>query len=113
MAGRVGDADLSEGRPSRWKVPCSELSDKAASASSAAMPLVGSGLSSTGSRGASAFPVCSAPVVGVGASRAGLGPSVQGLDGSPGLGLWKWLWPQEIGWGGTSQLRLFESLLWL
>ena len=77
------------------------------------MPLVGSGLSSTGSRGASAFSVCSAPAVGVGASRAELGPSVQWLDGSPGLGLWKWLWPQGFGGRGTSQLRLFEPLLWL
>lgn len=44
------------------RAPCSELSDKA-SASAAAMLLVGSGLSSAGrgSRGASAFSVCSAP----------------------------------------------------
>lgn len=52
----------------RWEqVPCSELSDRAASASAAAMPLVGSGLGSTGggSRGASAFSVCSAPGAGV------------------------------------------------
>lgn len=56
------------------EVPCSELSDKAASASAAAMPLVGSGLGSTGggSRGASAFSVCSAPGVGMGTSEAGL-----------------------------------------
>lgn len=47
------------------RAPCSELSDKA-SASAAAMPLVGSGLSSAGggSRGASAFSVCSAPEEG-------------------------------------------------
>lgn len=47
------------------RAPCSELSDEA-SASAAAMPLVGSGLSSAGggSRGASAFSVCSAPEEG-------------------------------------------------
>jgi hypothetical protein len=59
------------------RAPCSELSDKAASASAAAMLLVGSGLSSAGrgSRGASAFSVCSAPG---GGTRGWIGPFVQG-----------------------------------
>lgn len=62
----VGEEPLAGGG-----APCSELSDKA-SASAAAMLLVGSGLSSTGggSRGASAFSVCSAPEEGW---EAGLG----------------------------------------
>ena len=75
-------------------VPCSELSDKAPSASAAAMLLVGSGLGTGGgSRGASAFSVCSAPGCGVQTPEAGLGPSIQGPDGSPRPGPWQRRWP--------------------
>lgn len=73
---------MSEG-PGRAAVPCSKLSDKAASASAAAMPLVGSGLGSTGggSRGASAFSVCSAPgVEGWGHWRLRLCPGARWLS---------------------------------
>lgn len=76
------------GPAARWRVPCSELSDKAASASAAAMPLVGSGLSSTGrgSRGASAFSVCSAPGGWGEGTRGWIRTVPLESDSSPGQG---------------------------
>lgn len=95
---REGPWGTCERGPARGRVPCSELSDKAASASAAAMLLVGSGLGSTrgGSRGASAFSVCSAPGCGVGTREADEDPT----SGGPR----EWLRP---GWGpSTPKLRL-------
>ena len=76
------------------------------------MPLVGSGLSSTGSRGASAFSVCSAPGVEVwGHPGLDWHPLSRGrsalLDQTPGSGY------GPGGGGSTSKPGLLEPLLWL
>lgn len=103
----------SEGRPGWVAVPCSELSDKAASASAAAMPPVGSGLGSAGggSRGASAFSVCSAPGGGEAGLRLYPGDQMAPLDQAPVVAV-------AQGWVGSGQGQHIQAqavwpLLWL